>query len=33
MEKGFQEYLDQFVEFTNSYNKEIYYANQGRDDI
>ena len=33
MEKGFQEYLDQFVEFTNQHNKEIYYANQGRDDI
>ena len=33
MDKGFKEYLDQFVEFTNSYNKEIYYANQGRDDI
>ncbi|MBO7516937.1 MAG: O-methyltransferase, partial [Spirochaetia bacterium] len=33
MEKGFQEYLDQFVEFTNRHNKEIYYGNQGRDDI
>ena len=33
MEKGFQEYLYQFVEFTNQHNKEIYYANQGRDDI
>lgn len=33
MDKGFREYLDKFVEFTNQYNKEIYYANQGRDDI
>ncbi|MBO7430820.1 MAG: class I SAM-dependent methyltransferase [Spirochaetia bacterium] len=33
MEKGFQEYLDQFVKFTNRHNKEIYYGNQGRDDI
>lgn len=33
MDKGFQEYLDQFVEFTNQHNKEIYYGNQGRDDI
>ena len=33
MEKGFQEYLDKYIEFTNQYNKEIYYANQGRDDI
>ena len=33
MDKGFREYLDKYVEFTNQYNKEIYYANQGRDDI
>ena len=33
MDKGFQEYLEQFVEFTSQYNKEIYYGNQGRDDI
>ena len=33
MDKGFKEYLDQFVEFTSQYNKEIYYGNQGRDDI
>ncbi len=30
MDKGFQEYLEQFVEFTSQYNKEIYYGNQGR---
>ena len=33
MDKGFREYLDKYIEFTNQYNKEIYYANQGRDDI
>lgn len=33
MDKSFREYLDQFVEFTSQYNKEIYYSNQGRDDI
>ena len=33
MENSFQQYLDKYIEFTNQYNKEIYYANQNRDDI